>query len=158
MGIVGLGALGKAIANLALAYKMNASYFSAHRKPEWEKRGLRYTELHDLLSACEIIVLSTPTNLKVLGEEEFALLKPDSILVQASIGTPFDREAFLKWISREDNYAIFDQGVGEESFRIYKTLPRVIISATSSGNTYETRQRLGTKVVENLRSYIASRA
>jgi hypothetical protein len=29
----------------------------------------------------------------------------------------------------------------------------VIISATSSGNTYETRQRLGTKVVENLRSY-----
>jgi len=158
IGIIGLGALGKAIANLALAYKMDTRYFSAHRKPEWEERGLRYTELHDLLTTCEIIVISTPTNLKVLGEAEFALLKPNSILVQASIGTPFDREAFLKWIATNNNYAIFDQGVGEESFRMYKTLPRVILSATSSGNTYETRQRLGTKVIENLKSYIASRA
>jgi len=99
IGIIGLGALGKAIANLALAYKMNASYFSAHRKPEWEERGLRYAERHDLLSACEIIVISTPTNMTVLGEKEFGLLKPNSVLVQASIGTPFDREAFLKWIA-----------------------------------------------------------
>jgi phosphoglycerate dehydrogenase-like enzyme len=158
IGIVGLGALGKAIANLALAYKMNASYFSAHRKPEWEERGLRFAELHALLTTCEIIVLSTPTNLKVLGEAEFALLKPNSILVQASIGTPFDREAFLHWIAKDDNYAIFDQGVGEESSRIYKALPRVILSATSSGNTYETRQRLGMKVVENLKDYVAGSA
>ena len=99
IGIIGLGALGKAIANLALAYKMNASYFSAHRKPEWEERGLRYAELHDLLAACEIIVISIPTNVKVLGEKEFGLLRPNSVLVQASIGMPFDREAFLKWIA-----------------------------------------------------------
>jgi len=156
IGIIGLGALGKAIANLALAYKMDAHYFSTHRKPEWEEHGLRYAELPDLLSACEIVVLSTPTNLKVLGGAEFALLKPNSILVQASIGTPFDREAFLKWIATEDNYAIFDQGVGEESFRIYKILPRVILSATSSGNTYETRQRLGAKVIENLKTFVAT--
>jgi phosphoglycerate dehydrogenase-like enzyme len=154
IGIIGLGALGKAIANLALAYKMDARYFSAHRKPEWEERGLRYAELHELLSTCQIVVLSTPTNLKVLGGAEFALLKPNSVLVQASIGTPFDREAFLNWIAKDGNYAIFDQGVGEESFRIYKALPRVILSATSSGNTYETRQRLGLKVLENLKSYL----
>jgi len=158
IGIVGLGALGEAIANLALAYKMDAHYFSAHRKLEWEERGLHYAELHDLLSACEIVVLSTPTNVKVLGEAEFALLKPNSVLVQASIGTPFDREAFLKWIATNNNYAIFDQGVGEESFQVYKALPQVILSAMSSGNTFETRQRLGTKVVENLKSYVASRA
>ena len=158
IGIIGLGALGKAIASLALAYKMEASYFSAHRKSEWEERGLRYTELHDLLATCEIIVISTPTNLKVLSEEEFSLLKPNSILVQASIGTPFDREAFLKWIATNDNYAIFDQGVGQESFEIYQALPRVILSAKSSGDTYETRQRLGAKVIENLKSYLAGSA
>jgi phosphoglycerate dehydrogenase-like enzyme len=158
IGVVGLGALGKAIANLALAYKMDASYFSAHRKPDWEERGLRYAELHDLLSACEIVVISTPTNVKVLGEEEFARLKPNSILVQASIGLPFDRDAFLKWISTDDNYTIFDQGIGQESFQIYRHLPRVILSATSSGNTYETRQRLGAKVIENLKGYIVAPA
>jgi phosphoglycerate dehydrogenase-like enzyme len=153
IGIIGLGALGKALASLALAYKMSARYFSAHRKPEWEQRGLGYAELHDLLKSSEIIVVSTPTNVKVLGGAEFALLKPNSILVQASIGTPFDREAFLKWIAQDNNYAIFDAGVGEENAETYGGLPRVVLSATSSGNTLETWQRLGAKVIDNLRNY-----
>jgi phosphoglycerate dehydrogenase-like enzyme len=153
IGIIGLGALGKAIANLALAYKMDAQYFSAHRKPEWEQKGLGYAELRDVLSRSEIIVISTPTNVKVLEKDTFALLKPNSILAQASIGTPFDRDTFLNWIAQDGNFAIFDQGVGQESFQVYKQLPRVILSATSSGNTYETRQRLGNKVVENLKNY-----
>ena len=49
VGVIGLGALGKAIAHLALAYKMNASYFSLHRKQEWEDQGLRYADLPTVL-------------------------------------------------------------------------------------------------------------
>ena len=154
IGIIGLGALGQAIANLALAYKMDARYYSVHRKPDWETRGLRYAELRDLLAASEIVVISTPTNVQVLGAPEFALLKPHSILVQASLGAPFDREAFLQWIGNEGNYAIFDQGVGEENLRAYGKLPRVVIAPTAFGSTYETRQRLGEKVIANLRAYV----
>ena len=157
IGIIGLGALGKAIANLALAYKMDAHYFSAHRKQDWENKGLQYAELHELLKTCQIIIISTPTNVKVLGAEELALLLPNTILVQASLGTPFDRDAFLKWVAKEGNYAIFDNGVGEDNAKIYGTLPRVILSVTSSGNTYETRERLGRSVVNNLRAFIGSR-
>jgi phosphoglycerate dehydrogenase-like enzyme len=155
IGIIGLGALGKAIAHLAVAYKMDVHYFSAHRKTEWERQGLRYSELHDLMHTCQIIVISSPTNVKVLGSAEFALFKPGGILVQASIGTPFDRDAFLQWIAADGNFAIFDDGVGEESANIYKDLPRVVLSSTSSGSTLETRQRLGLKVVDNLQAYIA---
>lgn len=110
---------------------MDARYYSVHRKPEWEEKGLQYNELNDLLRASEIIVLSAPTNVKVLGQAEFALLKPNSIIVQASIGTPFDRDAFLEWIAKDGNYAIFDQGVGSESYKIYEQLPRVILSPTA---------------------------
>jgi phosphoglycerate dehydrogenase-like enzyme len=158
IGIIGLGALGKAIAHLAVAYKMDAHYFSEHRKPEWEERGLKYAELHDLLPGCQIIVISSPTNVKVLGSAEFALFKPGGILVQASMGTPFDRDAFLQWIAADSNFAIFDDGIGEENATIYKDLPRVILSVTSSGNTLETRQRLGLKVVDNLLAYVADHA
>jgi phosphoglycerate dehydrogenase-like enzyme len=155
IGIIGLGALGKAIAHLAVAYKMDAYYFSAHRKPEWEERGLQYIKLHDLMHACQIIVISSPTNVEVLGSAEFAMFKPGGILVQASMGTPFDRDAFLKWIAADGNFAIFDDGVGEENATIYKDLPRVILSSTSSGSTLETRQRLGLKVVDKLQAYVA---
>jgi lactate dehydrogenase-like 2-hydroxyacid dehydrogenase len=158
IGIIGLGALGKAIAHLAVAYKMDIHYFSAHRKPEWEERGLQYSELHDLLPACQIIVISSPTNVQVLGSAEFAMFTPGGILVQASMGTPFDRDAFMQWIAADGNFAIFDDGVGEENATIYKDWPRVILSATSSGNTLETRQRLGLKVVDNLQAYVADHA
>ena len=155
IGIIGLGALGKTIANLALAYKMNAYYFSAHRKQDWEDRGLQYVELHELLRACQIVVVSTPTNVKAIDAAQFDLLPSNAILVQASLGTPFDRDAFVRWVAKDGNYAVFDNGAGEDNFKVYKELPRVILSETSSGNTYETRERLGQKVIENLKSYLA---
>lgn len=154
IGIIGLGALGKAVANLALAYKMDAHYFSAHRKQDWEDKGLQYSELHELLKACQIIIISTPTNVKILGVEEFALLQANTILVQATLGTPFDRDAFLEWVAKDGNYAVFDNGIGEDNTKVYRALPRVIVSETSSGNTYETRARLDQKVIENLKLYL----
>lgn len=155
IGIIGLGALGKAIAHLALAYRMQVSYFSTHRKPDWEARGLHFNALPAVLASNEIIVLSTPTNVKILGEKEFTLLQPNSILVQASIGCPFDKDAFYSWIEKDNNYAIFDYGVGEDDYQKYKDIPRVIISKATSGYSYETRQRLGQRVIENLQRYFS---
>jgi hypothetical protein len=154
IGIIGLGALGKAIANLALAYKMDARYFSAHRKPDWEERGLQYAEPDELLRQSRIIVISTPTNVEAISRERFGLIQPNSILVQASLGTPFDRDAFLEWLASDNNFAVFDMGAGNDNLEIYKNLDRVIMSATSSGNTYETQERLGLKVVENLKAFL----
>lgn len=157
LGVIGLGALGKTIANLALAYNMRASYFSLHRKPNWEARGLRYEALRDLLATSDIVVISTPTDVRVLGSDEFGLLKTNSILVQASLGTPFDTDAFLEWIARLGNFAMFDHGVGADNVQVYQGLDRVMLSAFSWGVTYEARQRLGQRVVANLRQYVTSR-
>lgn len=156
VGIIGLGALGKAIAHLALAYKMNVSYYSLHRKPEWESSGLRYSELSDLLSS-EIIIVSSPTNVEVLGEKEFSLIKPGSILVQASAGNVLDRPAFLAWIAKDGNYAIFDKAAGEDNHQAYKDLPRVIFADVIAGDTQETLERLGQKVVDNVKDYVTSK-
>lgn len=153
IGIIGLGALGKSIAHLALAYKMHTMYFSAHRKPEWEEKGLGYKELPELLKSSEIVVISTPTNVQALGGMEFNLLQPNSILVQASIGTPFDQQAFFEWIKKEGNFFICDYGVGEKNYQMYKDIPRVLTVKTTSGYSVETRQRLGERVIEKLKNF-----
>jgi lactate dehydrogenase-like 2-hydroxyacid dehydrogenase len=150
VGIIGLGALGKAIAHVALAYKMDVSYFSLHRRQEWEDRGLRYADLPTLLKENEIIIVSSPTNVEVLGEKEFELLQPGSILVQASAGSVLDRKAFLKWIAREGNYAVFDKSAGEDNYQAYKDVPRVIFADVVAGYTNETLERLYKKVLENI--------
>lgn len=118
---------------------------------------MHYKEADDLLRSSEIVVISTPTNVEALGKKEFDLLQPNTILVQASIGSPFDQNAFFSWIKKENNFAIFDYGAGEDNYQKYKELPRVIISKTTSGFSYETRQRLGQKVVGNLQNYLGEK-
>jgi phosphoglycerate dehydrogenase-like enzyme len=156
VGVIGLGALGKAIAHLALSYKMNTSYYSLHRKLEWEDKGLRYDELPKLLQSNEIIIVSSSTNVRVLGEREFGLMVPGSVLVQASAGNVLDKSAFLDWIAEDGNYAIFDMSAGESNYRAYKDSERVIFADVFAGYTQEALGRLGQKVVSNVRNYLAS--
>jgi len=154
IGIVGLGALGQAIARLALAYKMNVLYYSRTRKPDWEQQGLQYKEKADLLSSSNVIIVSTPSNLQALDNNDFSHIKPNSVLVQASMGNCLDRDAFIKWIGENNNFAVFDYSAGSESYDAYKDLPNVVFPKIVAGHTQETKLRLGDKVIENLKQFL----
>lgn len=154
IGIIGLGALGKAIANLALAYKMQVSYYSKTRKPEQEQQGIKYADKDELLKSCEIIIVSTPSNLVAISNQEFELVQSNAIIVQASMGECLDRASFLEWIKQDGNFAMFDYSAGTNNYQAYKELPRVIFPKVIAGHTHETKQRLGYKVVQNLNDYL----
>lgn len=156
IGIIGLGAVGKAIANLALAYKMHTGYTGPHRKKDWEEKGLSYQALDELVESSEIIFICSPSNVEVLQEQQFKLIKPGSILVQASAGTPFDFATFKQWVEQEGNFAIFEMSAGIKNYKLYKDLPHVIFSEAVAGVTYESNQRRGKRIVENLQSYLQS--
>lgn len=133
---------------------MNVLYYSPHRKPDWEKRGLEYLNMHDLVREREIIVICSPTNTIVSREAEFNAIHPGSILVQASGGTPFDKEAFYSWIKTEENFAIFELSAGEENYLDYKDLPGVIFPRTVAGDTHESNERRSKRAVKNSREYL----
>ncbi len=115
IGVIGLGALGKAVANLALAYKMDVCYYSKTRKPEQEYLGVSYSEKQELLKACQIIVVCTPSNLVAISKDDFELIQSNTVIVQATMGKCLDQEAFLEWIKRDGNFALFDYSAGNES-------------------------------------------
>lgn len=154
LGIVGLGHVGQGIAHMALAYKMDVAYYSPHRKPLWEDRGVAYKEPGELLKSSEIIVLCSTTNVEVLGKQEFELMRPGSILVQACGGSPFDKPAFYDWIAKDGNFGIFDMSANEQNHNLYKDLPRVIFSKEVAGDTYESNLARGHKVLQNLNDFL----
>jgi phosphoglycerate dehydrogenase-like enzyme len=156
IGIIGLGHVGQVMAHLALAYKMQTSYYGPHRKKDWEDRGVAYMEIQNLLSSKEILVICTPTNVVVFGEAEIGNLQPGGILVQASGGTPFDKPAFFDWLKHDGNFAIFDLSTNETNYQDYKDLPGVIFPRIVAGDTYESNERRGIRIVENLKSYLTS--
>jgi phosphoglycerate dehydrogenase-like enzyme len=154
VGIIGLGAVGQAIAHMALAHKMHVYYYSPHRKQKWEDRGLVYKDKNELLGSSEIVVLCSPTNIEVLGKAEFRAMQPGSILVQACGGNPFDKPAFRNWITQDGNYGIFDMSANEKNYLAYKDLPRVIFSREVAGDTYESNQRRGQRALQNLKNFL----
>ncbi|WP_270406233.1 D-isomer specific 2-hydroxyacid dehydrogenase family protein [Paenibacillus timonensis] len=156
LGIIGMGATGKILAHRASAFGMRVQYFSRNRKPDCEQEGYEYVPLRDLLQTSEIISMHLPRNTKLLGPEEFAALGHGKILVNTSLGAPFDAAAFREWIQESGNYAIFDaDGAGEFKTELHR-YPQIIYTAKVSGFTREARGRLSRKVLDNLTGYLGT--
>jgi glycerate dehydrogenase len=147
--IVGLGALGAAVANLGLAYGMHVSHLSRSPKPGWESRGVLRADRASAFGAADVVVLTGPTNLVLVTAEDLAQLH-DAILLQASVGRVIEDAAFREWITRGDNVAVFDLTAGEDAYADYAQLPRVVFPRAVSGLCDESRQRLGERVVANV--------
>ena len=155
IGIIGFGTLGQLVARTALHFGMEVYYTSRTRRPELETDKLRYLPLEDLLKTCDVVTTHLPRNTKILSAREFALMKKNSILINTSLGLTFDKQAFVDWITRDrTSYAIFDGCGYDESVREFKDIDNVIVFDQSSGFTFEARQRLSRKVLDNMVSYL----
>lgn len=157
IGIIGFGTLGQLVARTALHFGMQVCYFSRTRRLELETDKLRYLPLDDLLKTCDVVTTHLPRNTKILAAREFALMKKNSILINTSLGPTFDKPAFVNWITGDKtSYAIFDGCGYDESVREFKKIDNVIVFEQSSGFTFEARQRLSQKVLDNMASFLAA--
>ena len=155
IGIIGFGTLGQLVARTALHFGMEVYYHSRTRRPELETDRVRYLPLDDLLKTCDVVTTHLPRNTKILSAREFSLMKKNSILINTSLGLTFDKQAFVDWItSDKTSYAIFDGCGYDESVREFKDIDNVIIFDQSSGFTFEARQRLSQKVLDNMVSFL----
>ena len=102
LGIVGLGAIGKYLAQKARAFNMHIRYYNRHRLPvdEEAKYAATYCEdLHSLLSTSDVVSLHTPLNAKttnLLSREEFAAMKDGSFLINTARGAVVEEEAMIE--------------------------------------------------------------
>ena len=156
LGIIGLGAVGQAVAQAALGFGLKVRYFSPTRRPEWERRGVRFLPLSELLASSEVVTLHTPRDRQVLGAAELAQLQPGATLVHTTVGAAVDPEAFAAWIAHPHNRAIFDRSPGAEFCARFGDHPQVLFRDVVAGLTAESRQRRGQKVAENVRQFLAS--
>ena len=155
LGIIGMGTLGRMMASTAQHFGMRAAYYSRTRKEDVEAAGVDYLPLDDLLQACDAVTIHVPRNTVLLHEREFGLKKPNSILVNTSLGLTFDKPAFLAWLEHDPtSFAILDAdgagGHGEE----FSRLPNVLFWHQSAGFSSEARERLSQKVLANMAAFL----
>lgn len=157
IGIIGLGATGQILASCLLPFGANLYYYSRTRKSEWEEKGVSYLELNDLLQTCEIISIHLPKHVKILEEKQFQQFGNGKIVVNTSIGFPFEAAAFRKWIKNEENFAIFDGDAKKNLPKEFQEIQNVLIGNKSAGWSQKTKERLSEKVVKNFKEFISEK-
>lgn len=99
IGIIGTGNIGAEMARLCRAIGMKVIAWTFHPSEERARKlGVRFVELDELLRVSDVISLhlqQTAESSHMIGEREFALMKPGAILVNAARGSIVDTAALV---------------------------------------------------------------
>ncbi len=98
LGIVGLGGIGRKVAERARAFGMEIAYHSRHPAPAEVEAALEAERLPlaELLATADVVSLHTPLTPEtrhLIGTAELEAMKPSAVLVNASRGPVVDERA-----------------------------------------------------------------
>jgi gluconate 2-dehydrogenase len=101
LGIIGMGRIGEAIARRAkFGFNMEVSYYNRSRKESAEQQyGAVYMSLEELLRTSDFILLMTPLTpetARLIGRDQFRLMKKSAIFINASRGQTVDEPALIE--------------------------------------------------------------
>lgn len=110
-GVIGLGRIGSRVAELALAFGADVSYWSRSRKKEVEAKGVKYLDVEKLLSDCDFISLHlafTKETEYFLNEARISKIKKGAILINLAPNELVDFGALEKRLANSDMTYIMD--------------------------------------------------
>ena len=154
VGIVGMGTVGSLNAKTLNFFGADLFYYSRTRKEAIEHEySCTYLQLEQLLREVDILITCLNKNVILLGQREFELFGNGKILMNVSIAPSHEIPALEKWLEQPDNYALSDTvaGLGQE----VAGRENVFCGGKrSAGLTYLAKQRLGKKVIDNIKEFL----
>lgn len=167
LGIVGYGATGRYLARVCKGFGMEV--WGTRRTPVMAiddpvDRLLPADELHTLLGASDFVVVTASLNATtrhLLGEAEFAAIKPGAGLVNIARGALIDQGALLSALDDGRLRGAVLDVVESEPLPPSDPLwahPRVILTPHVSGDTPDGRQRSVDLLCRNLLLFLSGRA
>lgn len=95
-GVVGTGAIGSRVAQIARVFGCHVIASSRTEKPELQAAGVEYVPLETLLQTADFISLHVPlteATKNLIDDKAVALMKPGAVLLNTSRGPVIDSEA-----------------------------------------------------------------
>jgi glyoxylate reductase len=164
LGIVGLGAIGEAVARRARGFSMRILYTKRRRLDEAREAalGVEYRSLDDLLSESDFVSINaalSPETVHLIGERELRRMRPAAYLVNTARGPIVDEKALVK--------ALEEKRIAGAALDVYErepmvepgliNLPNVVLTPHLGSAARETRERAAAIVVENIIAVIEGR-
>jgi phosphogluconate 2-dehydrogenase len=158
LGIIGMGRIGEALAQRGhFGFGMPVIYHSHSPKPAVEARfNAQYRSLTELLQQADFICLTLPLTAEtegLIGAEEFALMRPESIFINISRGKVVDEAALIEALRTGQIRAAGLDVFEREPLQLdspLMTLNNVVATPHMGSATHETREAMARCAVDNL--------
>ena len=157
LGICGLGRIGQRVARRAKGFDMKILYTDVSQVPPSieEDLGARFVDKKTLLAESDFVTLHVPLfpeTTHYISTAEFSLMKPTSILINASRGPVVDEKALVR--------ALKERIIAGAGLDVYENEPEVepdliqmknvVLAPHIASASYETRLRMATMAAKNL--------
>jgi glyoxylate reductase len=150
LGIVGLGRIGRAVAQRAAAFDMRIVYTQRHRAQE----PFEFRELDDLLREADVVTLHVPLTDKterLIDARRIGLLRDGACLVNTARGPIVEERALVEALVSGRIRAGLDVFAHEPSApRQLLGLPNVVLTPHVGSATQATREAMTRVLVDNL--------
>jgi glyoxylate reductase len=164
LGIVGMGAIGQAVARRARGFSMPVLYFNRNRVPAAVEQdlGARYVALDELLATSDIVSLHAPLNddsRHLIDAAALARMKPSAVLVNTARGALVDEAALVEAL-REGRIAAAGLDVYEREPQLAEglaELENVVLSPHVGSATTETRGTMVQLCLDNVVAVLSGR-
>jgi D-3-phosphoglycerate dehydrogenase len=165
LGIVGYGNIGTQLSNVAEAVGLRVIFYdTADRLAHGNAR--RVATLEDLLAQADVVSLHVdgrPGNAGLFGADQFALMKPRSIFINASRGMVVDDAALRANIlsghlagAAIDVFPIEPKAQGDPFESPLRGLDNVILTPHVGGSTQEAQEEIGHFVANKLLGFVTA--
>jgi hydroxypyruvate reductase len=158
MGIVGMGRIGQAIAQRALAFGMGIAYTARSAKPELPYAF--HTTPRELAAASDFLVVITPggaATRKMIDASVLQALGPKGCLINVARGSVVDEAALIDALQRNVIAgAALDVFENEPNVpEALRALDNVVLTPHIGSATVATRHAMANLAFENLRAFFA---
>lgn len=156
VGLVGLGAIGQAVARRLAGFEVEIVYHDPVRHPpSYEHElGVRYLELDALLSSADVVSLHLPllaSTRQILSAERIATLSPDAVVINCARGGLIDEDALRQAL--QDGRVL---AAGLDTFSHEPPLgsplldlPNTVVTAHVAGATFDNFAHMVAHAVDN---------
>ena len=159
MGIVGLGHIGRRVAEIALAFGMQVKAMTS-KKAEELPASIQKAELQSLLASADVVSLHCPLTegtKHLIHRETLRLMKPSAILINTGRGPLVDDEALAEALNEGRLRAYCADVVTEEPPKADHPLlhaPNAFITPHIAWATVEARKRLLQTAIGNVEAFV----
>jgi lactate dehydrogenase-like 2-hydroxyacid dehydrogenase len=153
LGIVGMGRIGKAIAQRAAAFQMQIAYTARSRKADLPYEFV--ASVKDLAARSDFLLAITPggeATKGMINAEVLQALGPRGFFINIARGTVADQPALIEAL-KNNTIAGAALDVFYDEPRIdpaFFTMPNVVLTPHMASGTFETRRAMADRLLDNL--------